>query len=111
MHFTKGKIFMNQEEKTIKVHLEKREKEDYLVFEFEAPKDVCLNKETSQNDLRIVFANLLTELINTPIKLEFEDRADYKTGLYIDVCKEYIKDLNREIINVRKNIPEKLVRL
>ena len=69
------------------------------------------NKETSQNDLRIVFANLLTELINTPIKLEFEDRADYKTGLYIDVCKEYIKDLNREIINVRKNIPEKLVRL
>lgn len=100
---------MSQEEKIIKVHLEKREKEDYLVFQFEETKDVCLNKETSQNDLRAVFANLLTELLKAPLKLEFEDKLDYKTGLYIDVCKEYIKDLNREISSIRKNIPEKLI--
>lgn len=100
---------MSQEEKIIKVHLEKREKEDYLVFQFEETKDVCLNKETSQNDLRAVFASLLTELLKAPLKLEFEDRLDYKTGLYIDVCKEYIKDLNREIISIRKSIPEKLI--
>ena len=52
---------------------------------------------------------MLMELLKAPVKLEFEDRMDYKTGLYIDVCKEYIKDLNREIANVRKSIPERLV--
>ena len=36
------------------------------------------------------------------------EKPEYKTGLYIDVCKEYIKDLNKEITNVRKNMPEKL---
>ena len=36
------------------------------------------------------------------------EKRENKTGLYIDVCKEYIKDLNKEITNVRKNMPEKL---
>ena len=30
-----GRIFMNQENKVINVHLEKRESKDYLVFGFE----------------------------------------------------------------------------
>lgn len=41
-------------------------------------------------------------------ELQFLEKPEYKTGLYIDVCKEYIKDLNKEITNVRKNMPEKL---
>jgi len=35
MHFMIGRIFMNQENKVINVHLEKRESKDYLVFGFE----------------------------------------------------------------------------
>lgn len=51
---------------------------------------------------------LLTEITKYPIELQFLEKPEYKTGLYIDVCKEYIKDLNKEITNVRKNMPEKL---
>lgn len=108
MHFMKGETFMNQEEKLIKVYLEEREKKDYLVFDFDEKKAVCLNSEQSQNELKAVFTVLLSELINHSITLEFENRPDYRAGLYIDVYKEYVKDLNREIENVRKQIPEKL---
>lgn len=108
MHFTEGRIYMNQENKTINVYLEKREKSDFMVFEFDKELAVCLNEENGQSELKNVFSILLTELIKNPIKLEYKENKDYKVVLYIDVCKEYLKDLNREISNVRKNMPERL---
>lgn len=102
------RIFMNQENKVINVHLEKREKKDYLVFEFEEVSEVCLNDDESQNNLKSIFVKLLAEITKYSVELRFIDNSEYKTGLYIDVCKEYIKDLNKEITNVRKSIPEKL---
>ena len=108
MHFMIGRIFMNQESKVINVHLEKRENKDYLVFGFEEVAEVCLNDDESQNNLKNIFVKLLTEITKYPIELQFLEKPEYKTGLYIDVCKEYIKDLNKEITNVRKNMPEKL---
>ena len=108
MHFMIGRIFMNQESKVINVHLEKRENKDYLVFGFEEAAEVCLNDDESQNNLKSIFVKLLTEITKYPIELQFLEKPEYKTGLYIDVCKEYIKDLNKEIANVRKNMPEKL---
>ncbi len=99
---------MNQEEKIIKVYLEKKDNKDYLVFEFEELIEVCLNESECQNDLKKMFINLLTILVDNKVKLEFIDKPEYKTGLYIDVCKEYIKDLNGEIKKVSKRIPEKL---
>ena len=90
------------------VHLEKRENKDYLVFGFEEVAEVCLNDDESQNNLKSIFVKLLTEITKYPIELQFLEKPEYKTGLYIDVCKEYIKDLNKEITNVRKNMPEKL---
>ena len=104
----RGRIFMNQESKVINVHLEKRENKDYLVFGFEEVAEVCLNDDESQNNLKSIFVKLLTEITKYPIELQFLEKPEYKTGLYIDVCKEYIKDLNKEITNVRKNMPEKL---
>ena len=108
MHFMIGRIFMNQESKAINVHLEKRENKDYLVFGFEEVAEVCLNDDESQNNLKSIFVKLLTEITKYPVELQFLENPEYKTGLYIDVCKEYIKDLNKEITNVRKNMPEKL---
>lgn len=99
---------MSQEEKLVRVHLEKREEQDYMIFEFEEESVVCLNNESSHNELKLVFSKLLAILIVGAVKLEFINVKEYSTGLYIDVCKEYINDLNREISNVRKNIPEKL---
>lgn len=104
----RGRIFMNQESKVINVHLEKRENKDYLVFGFEEVAEVCLNDDESQNNLKSIFVKLLTEITKYPVELQFLENPEYKTGLYIDVCKEYIKDLNKEITNVRKNMPEKL---
>ena len=99
---------MNREEKIIKVHLETKGKDDFMCFEFEELKTVCLTNEECQNDLQEVFNMLLKELINHPVKLEYLENASYKKGLYIDVCTEYIKDLNREVNSIRKKIPEKL---
>ena len=96
---------MNQESKAINVHLEKRENKDYLVFGFEEVAEVCLNDDESQNNLKSIFVKLLTEITKYPVELQFLENPEYKTGLYIDVCKEYIKDLNKEITNVRKNMP------
>lgn len=95
---------MNQESKAINVHLEKRENKDYLVFGFEEVAEVCLNDDESQNNLKSIFVKLLTEIKKCPVELQFLENPEYKTGLYIDVCKEYIKDLNKEITNVRKNM-------
>ena len=81
---------------------------DYLVFGFEEVAEVCLNDDESQNNLKSIFVKLLTEITKYPVELQFLENPEYKTGLYIDVCKEYIKDLNKEITNVRKNMPEKL---
>ena len=96
---------MNQESKAINVHLEKRENKDYLVFGFEEVAEVCLNDDESQNNLKSIFVKLLMEITKYPVELQFLENPEYKTGLYIDVCKEYIKDLNKEITNVRKNMP------
>ena len=41
------------------------------MFEFEEEMKVCLNTETSQNELKAIFSSLLDELIQQPIKLEF----------------------------------------
>ena len=99
---------MNQENKVINVHLEKRESTDYLVFGFEEISEVCLNDDESQNNLKSIFVKLLVQLTKHPVELQFLENPEYKTGLYIDVCKEYIKDLNKEIASVRNNMPEKL---
>lgn len=102
---------MNQENKIIKVHLEKKETQDYMIFEFEENIDVCLNQESGQNEMKAVFSLLLTELIQNPIELEYVENKDYKVGLYIDVCQQYIKDLNKEISKVLKKIPERLKKI
>jgi len=99
---------MNQADKIINVHLEKRDKKDYMIFEFHEEIVVCLNEESGQSELKTVFSVLLTELIQNSVKLEYIENKEYKVGLYIDVCQEYVKDLNREISNVRKNMPESL---
>lgn len=111
MHFMEERIYMNQENKTVNVHLEKREKSDFMVFEFDEELAVCLNEENGQSELKNVFSVILTELIKNPIKLEYRENKDYMVGLYIDVCQEYLKDLNREISNVRKNMPERLSKI
>ncbi len=104
----KGKIFMSQEKKVINVALAKRNEIDQMIFKFENECNVNLNDESGQNDLKIVFSQLLKELIDGPIELKYIEDDIYDVNLYKDVCKEYIKDLNREVEEIRNLIPEKL---
>ena len=66
--------------------------------------------DVSIDELKEVFVRILSEMTRTSIKLVYVDKAEYKNNLYKDVCKEYVKDLNREINTVAKSIPNYLSR-
>lgn len=102
---------MSQEQKIIKVYLEEVDKLDYMVFNFDIVKKVCMNDENCQNDLKNLFITLLDELVKEDFKLSFEDNKEYKKGLFKDVCREYIRELNRELSSVKSNIPESLKKI
>ena len=99
---------MNQENRIINVYLKKDGDDDLLIFKIteEQEMPIFLNTEATQNGLKLLFSTLLTELIKSPIVLNFQENPNYKTALYIEVCKEYISDLNTELQQVREKIPE-----
>lgn len=90
---------MSQE---IKVLLHEDNEKDILTFLFEEREiGVNLNEVDGQQDLKDVFSTLLHLLEKQEIGLVLEIDSQYKKGLYIEVCNEYIQDLNRELQQVR----------
>ena len=86
---------------------------DVLIFHFDSDAKpegipVNLNSSESQQDLKIVFTELLVMLQTKDIELELEISNGYSKGLYKDVCSEYIKDLNTELKQVRQRIQSEL---
>lgn len=86
---------MNQDN-IIYVELKKENELDILEFQFENPVKINLNNSNNR-DLKEMFEVLLKELIKKKFTLKLNVSNDYKTGLYIDVCNEYIYALNEEI--------------
>lgn len=96
MPFMREGIFMNQ--KVIDVLLTVVNEEDVLAFKVEDKNMlVNLNSPTCQGDLKNLFSNLLNLLIEDDIELVLAIDNDYSRQMYIEVCEEYIKDLNREL--------------
>ncbi|MBU3093824.1 hypothetical protein KPL35_17470 [Clostridium sp. CF011] len=96
---------MNLETKIIEVELKEN---DILAFFIKTNEyQVNLKSEDSQNELKTIFSALLEEMIANPIKLNFKTANGYNKGLYIDVCTEYVKELNREINEVSNRVPQK----
>lgn len=97
---------------TIEVLLTTRADADVLQFQLdeEHPEtySVNLNSTSSQNELKQVFSKLLELLMEEDIVLELSVADGYKKGLYKDVCVEYIKDLNHELIQVKEAILSEL---
>lgn len=83
---------------------------DYLSFEIsdECKISVNLNSSDSQKELKKVFSNLLAVLIENDIEIVFKKEEDYSRRMYIDVCAEYIKDLNRELHGVGQQMRKEL---
>jgi hypothetical protein len=99
---------MSQETKTIDVDLVFHEEEDLLVFHLSEDFIVDLNSEDSSHSLKTVFSALLQDMLVQPIELKLNmPSEDNGKGLYIEVCTEYIRELNREIRNVYSTIPKK----
>ena len=101
-------ISMNQ--KAIEVVLLAADEEtDLLRFKFEDdPLYVNLNSPICQNELKAVFVRLLQMLIENDVYLEFNHADDYGRGMYIEVCEEYIRDLNRELASAKEKIHKEM---
>ena len=85
------------------------EETDILRFKFENnPMDVNLNSPFCQNELKVVFVRLLQMLIENDVCLEFSHAEDYSRGMYIEVCEEYVNDLNRELESVKEKIRKEM---
>ena len=99
----KGRVFMSQ--RVIDVTLTVLSDVDVLVFGLDDKKHtVNLNSATSQNELKNVFSRLLQLLLQEDITLNLVIDKDYGKGLYKDVCREYINDLNRELTQVKASL-------
>lgn len=107
-HFMKEETYMNQ--KIIEVNL-KAINNDVDILEFKFDKislQVNLNDSECQKELKTVFVQLLKELLTSDITLNFKYSDDYNRKMYIDVCEEYINDLNKEIENCKYDIRDKI---
>lgn len=70
--------------------------------------DINLNKSDCQNAMKNMFSVLLKKAVNTDLSLEFSANPGYTRGMYIEVCEEYVKDLNRELSEVVERIRNEL---
>ena len=99
MHFMKEGIFMNQE--IIKATLLEQDDADVLRFEIEEEYlDVNLNSSECQNSLKKLFTLILEKVAKGSVEITLEIQDGYSRGMYVEVCEEYIKDLNRELKEV-----------
>ena len=100
--------FMNQE--TINsILLALDDETDILRFEIDDDyTDINLNNSECQSDLKKLFSLILSKAVKSDIKIEFKVAEDYSRGMYIEVCEEYIKDLNRELVEVSETIRKEL---
>ena len=108
MRFMKEGIFMNQE--IIKATLLEQDDIDILRFEIdEEGIDINLNSPECQNSLKKMFALILEKVVDGSIEIILEIQDGYSRGMYIEVCEEYIKDLNRELGDITEVIKEEIV--
>jgi len=98
-------------QKTIEVLLTAENEEDILVFKVKDKNmSVNLNSPTCQGELKNLFSNLLKILIKDDIELVLAIDDDYSRQMYIEVCDEYIKDLNRELKECKSELRKQVAK-
>lgn len=109
MLFMRGRIFMNQIMLDVKLFASGKD-DDILSFDFENNEcRVNLNSDSCQSELKKVFSELVMLLLHNDITLNLKIEKGYNRGLYKDVCSEYIKDLQRELEEVKDKIRSELL--
>ena len=100
----KGKISMNQITLDVKLYSENNNN-DVLGFVFKDEESkINLNSESCQAELKVVFSKLVKLSLESNVKLNLVIDDSFNRGLYKDVCKEYIKDLQAELDNAKAKI-------
>ena len=95
---------MNQITLNVKLFAE-GEDEDILAFCFaEGDGRINLNSDLCQAQMKEVFSKLVCLCINNDVELSLEIEEGYGRGLYKDVCQESVRELQREMNNVREKI-------
>ncbi len=95
---------MNQITLDVKLYEDSGEN-DILSFQFEDTEGkVYLNSDSCQAQMKEVFSRLIILSLNDDIQLKLIIDEGYGRGLYKDVCSEYIKELQKELDNVKDRI-------
>ena len=100
----KGKTSMNQIILDIKLYAE-NEDDDILSFVFgDGERKVYLNSDSCQGQMKDAFSRLVKISLSNDVQLHLIIDDDYSRGLYKDVCKEYVQELQKELDGVKDRI-------
>ncbi|NLB71334.1 MAG: hypothetical protein GX797_04935 [Chloroflexi bacterium] len=95
----------------IQVFLKENDGIEYLEFNIDdknSPHKINLNSEDSQMELKQLFSSLLKKLIISSLEFDLQIDEKYKNMLFIEVSREYLKDLEAELKQVREEILKQL---
>lgn len=59
--------------------------------------DIDLDSSVCQTEIKRLFSEILKLAVNEDIDFRFSTEDNFPRELYKDVCKEYIKDITREL--------------
>ena len=88
---------------TNKASIRREEDNTYLVLEVDGNQHKIVLTEDNPNNIKSVFNNLLMELKKGQFNFELEDEED---DLYFHICKEYVVQLNQELVSVHGELRE-----
>ncbi|MDD8049356.1 MAG: hypothetical protein PHH04_07140 [Thomasclavelia sp.] len=97
------------ENKKVEVELKEVEKKDILEFHLGEGSSVSIDfNDKDQSQLRKLFYEIIKYAIEEPFELELKITDGYRKNLYIEIAKEYIKQLDTELKRILSEIPEEL---
>ena len=101
---------MNQITINVKLYSNESNKDDILAFLFEdETKEIHLNTDSCQFELKGVFSKLLTQSLKNEVTLNLIVADNYGRVLYKEVCEEYISDLQHELDNIKDTIRKEIL--
>lgn len=105
----KESAYTSRETKQITATLKVEDSQDVLSFSIDKNYLIHLKSDTGQIEIKAVFSALLECMLKQPVKIVLEIDSNYSNGLLKDVCSAYISDLNNELDQTARSIPELLL--
>ena len=85
---------------------------DTLVFDLDKENPdkylINLNGDSNQDDIKEVFFLFFQLLVDDDVTLNYIVSDGYSKKLFIEVCQEYVEELNKELVSVREEIKKSI---